>query len=412
MGWLDQSQWDTVKGRGEGGAIQVSSSHESSRRVRALAVLALAVGFVASVPSVASGYPVNHPGCDSDTNVTWKFVSGAPSGLTPPAIEDPWTGSMKSNVRNGFDKWEATVRFNGNDAFSVTEQTGTVDFEIYSISNLTSETGWGGLTACADGFIAFDFRKNNGQLLGSGVMKGIATHEMGHAIGINHTGYKDSHYNPAFAPTMEAGPNCTVLQSTPVNTYPWTLHTLEDDDHASALRSWAILTSGGPSATGDQHLRHSGFGSYFHNTVRLYDPANGGGDDNEYRTALRIKEPSDQQGTVRVEVWRAGILLPATVGSSCGGQFYYDASEMHQDNLNAPQVGAMVKESEFTWTTNPTTVWSQLIGGPWVADASDGVDFQIRVYNLTEDISGPLVSDGTIYVDTVYIQECWIEAGC
>ena len=127
---------------------------------------------------------------------------------------------------------------------------------------------------------------------------------------------------------------------------------------------------------------------------------------------MRIKEPSDQQGTVRVEVWRAGILLPATVGSSCGGQFYYDASEMHQDNLNAPQVGAMVKESEFTWTTNPTTVWSQLIGGPWVADASDGVDFQIRVYNLTEDISGPLVSDGTIYVDTVYIQECWIEAGC
>ncbi len=72
-------------------------------------------------------------------------------------------------------------------------------------------------------------------------------------------------------------------------------------------------------------------------------------------------------------------------------------------DLNDPSTGSTWTQLR-TLTRYPTTAWSALTWSSYYSLASwEGADLEIRVYNLLEDISGPLVVDGDMHIETGYV---------
>jgi hypothetical protein len=398
----------------------------SGRRAVALTV-ALAAVFIVTTPVLIEAYPVNYTApCGLDKNAPFKFVGGVPPDM-PSLTAEPWTLSMKNNVRAGINAWDKVRYSDGSYIFTTTEPPGTVDWKLYSVKDLQTNSSYGGATLCQQGYIVLDFRKSNGSLLYNDSLKGIAAHEFGHAFDLLHTGYQDSWYYNSEAPTMESG--CSPTQSSPIFTWPNHLGTLEDDDIAAAtarvesavnpnpsfeygsapgwVKSGGTWTApSGNAGWGTRYLTHTGYQGFVYNQVTLYDPRNGV-PNGKYRTALRFKEPSGQTGTLRVELFRRlGGYATLAGGAACVGQFPND------QDLNSPSyASAWTREPSMTFTVNPTTVWSSLYGSAWKAWATEGIYLKIQITNFTET-TGPLVVDGTVYLDTAYIQECWSASSC
>jgi len=362
--------------------------------------------------------------CGWDPSITWEFKSGVPpgSGLT----EEPWTTNFKNRVRDGFEIWEDVKKAAGEKPISITEQS-SGEWDIYSVSDLDARYTFGGATTCNvssnGGWIALDFFKWGSTYVTDDSKEGLAAHEIGHAIGLVHTGIYDSFYHNGEAPTMEG---CATMMSNP-HTWPNHLNTLEDDDFASAVAktwnkhvnpnpsfehgtapgwkrsggSWSVPSSGG--GLGPRYLKHTGYAKYVENYVTMFDLA-AGSLTGRFRSGVRYKEPSSHIGTIKVEFAERGVNYPFETTGCESSQFPKHSTDSGSGgrDLNDPDV-AVQYTIRSSLTYNPTTAWSNLTWGSWKAVSTVGAEFRIRVYNYLEDTSGPMVVDGEMHLDTVYV---------
>ncbi|MDJ0953486.1 MAG: hypothetical protein QNJ81_07385 [Acidimicrobiia bacterium] len=383
--------------------------------------VALIAAVIAANPSEASAYPnENHEmaNCGYDSSITYKFVSGVPagSGLTA----EPWTTSLKNLASDGMDVWAGVKNSWGASTVTATESS-SGEWLLYSVSDLGD---FGGAATCNatsnGGYIVLDFRKNNGSLVEDDSVEGLAAHEIGHAFGFVHTGMYDSWYHPGEAPTMVG---CATMQGYPY-TWPNHLNVLEDDDHASVVAktgngqvnpnpsfehgsapgwkksggSWSVPAGG---VIGSKYLVHTGYGKYVKNRVRLFDLTEG--DFNgQFRVGFRYKEPSSHQGSIRFEMWAKVIDYDVITGPLCAASQFPESND-----LNDPDT---LSDSPSNWTIlrsltrYPSTVWSGLTWSSYYSLSNwEAADFEIRMYNHLEDVSGPLVVDGDMHVETGYV---------
>lgn len=148
----------------------------------ALAGIFLVMGSVVSVQAFPrSGLPSS-----CGRNVTYEFTD--PDGLG-------WTQSEKDMVSLGVNGWEVTRNYDGTQLVTVTEATpGTID--IYFERDFQGTSTYG-QASCTSGFI-----KLNPDIRGNTLLLPIvARHEMGHVLGLGHTGDEDS-FNGDNPPTM------------------------------------------------------------------------------------------------------------------------------------------------------------------------------------------------------------------
>jgi len=175
-------------------------------RPRIAFAISLVVGLLLGVAAAEAWSPVNF-NCTQSPETEYRFVDWG-TEQPPSAVEwdnlthTDWNATTRDNFSKGADNWEEVVNPNGNKVVNVSENTGSGGIPFWHVDLDTS--GGGGKVVCHSGNLygAVDFTESGGGPLATNAQRGLATHEMGHALGNWHAGSDDNRWAPSYEPTM------------------------------------------------------------------------------------------------------------------------------------------------------------------------------------------------------------------
>lgn len=334
------------------------------------ALLLLSLGMAARAASNAS--------CDkSSVLVVWEGSD--------------WTTTEKDTAFAGFEVWEWDAdKYNGNAPVGISTSTGSQTVYV-DWTSLTSGYGSGN---CNTGQIVFNSSYRNEINSNATAFKGLAAHEMGHAIGIDHVHKYDSSGgdNP---PVMWAcgwgndyrltqDDNAAMqLQTDVASGWRSTTANSSFEEDGGYLEYWGI-TSGSTTSRGaygvdgtPYHLlfKHSSTEPYIFSTTRLIDDPT---IDWVKARANYQKYSSTDTGTVKITL---RVRDYEVNGTGCGFPSRRDGS--------SPTYTAA---RYYTTTCTPTTSWNYCTTSgenpPDQWAERGGVEVRIYVYNRMFDSSG------------------------
>ena len=311
--------------------------------------------------------------------------------------DEPFTSMEKSWFNSGANKWEAVRDPFGGQLLNVIKDSDNEPSTDVPVLNKNVGGGYGGQFDCATNSIWIDFIDPRGPPLTWQTAYGLAAHEMGHGLDLQHAGNLDSFDTsygtlPTEMPTM-------VGCAFPPGYDQADMRSLEQDD-------WAALehmkTSGKYNGHANTSFENSG------NLTRFWGKGSGsrfidqssGSSDGTYHVLLGgTAMPSYMYQTVRVEdpkKMKARVNYKKYFSSSSGQIFYgiYARKVNFPSNpgcasvfengwdFNDPDVPNLTFEYRVgTWRT-PTTSWKWPDTPRWNGvDSWQGVDARLYIFN-------------------------------
>lgn len=357
-------------------------THLSPAVLGALMVAAL----VATNAPPAEAYP-RAVGCGSatDDSVTYTFVG-------------TWSGSQKDAFRDGVAQWENPNELNG-DVVSFNEEIFGGDFDV----TIEPLGGASGSTGCSASSTGGDIRLDSSLTLSEIEKTGM--HEAGHALGLKHTGYRDSHDGPkvpAMATCLSASNAAArnVIQDDAGSLTRLHSFSTAETMHANAgfergelywgkssVSDFYDTTTGTLDGSRNLRFRPTADYGYIYQTMNYVDAA---GEDIDARTNIKKIVTWTSTGQIRMRLLTRVVTYAAASGCSVG-QYVTGL------NQNSRTHGALTIVR--TETSTPTSSWKTVTEPTLYASGGHGNrDVRIRVEsNVKYSSTGGYA---TIAVDT------------
>ena len=226
--------------------------------------VALLVGWFAAT---ASAFPLRKGTCDAEDTINYRFEDDVLN----------WTAELETTFNQASDNWDLIDDANGNTITDVKENDvrGAVPIELVDTVSLTICNGLGNPIAI----------QMDGTLADTADFKGVTVHEIGHVIGLDHTGQWDSFDSDETTMTGCAITNLEVMLS------------FEQDDAGNVVATFNDA---------DLHANPSweDTGNW---TDDIWGAAGGS-------TLVNRSEASSPKGTRHGEIQRRGLHLPDYAG--------------------------------------------------------------------------------------------------
>lgn len=286
------------------------------QRARWFLGLPLAVGLVFALIPPLPAEAASNAVCDrTSVKVKWNSASN-------------WTSSEKSTAMIGFDVWEWDIdKYNGASPVTISETSGTT---IVDVSWLDI-TGYG-IGLCDLNSVGFAKSKRNELNNDAAKFKLLAAHEMGHAIGLDHTHKSDSYdgkvpvmyscvigTSATYRPTQDDHA-AMQIQTDPSGSFRSATANSSFEENTSYKEFWAIksgsavyrVTGGVDGTTYAMKYGHPSVDAYIYSTTGLIDDPS---IDKVKARANYKKSASGDSGTVKVML---RVREYDVNGSSCG----------------------------------------------------------------------------------------------
>lgn len=360
----------------------------NSLRVAAAAVVATA-GFVA-IAETAEAFP-EPTGCYRSI-LTYVFDASVGA-------------SDQTKITNGFEQWEDPQEYDGTKVISVNESTAGDEITV-SIEDLGGEVL--ASTNCTD--LPYTIKFDDG--LDTNLLEVIAAHELGHAIGLNHSGRYDSFQSDQsiesicyYASNEFSQDDHGAVTRLHGPLVPRTIQANSGFEEGSSIfwgkssvSSWSVNGAAKRDGSFGLEWTPSSSGGYIYQTMNWADPQSGTAFD--ARTNRRRKSSGTTTGSMTLWVLSRRVEYGTAYSQDCEyGQFTGGASVNQNFDF----------DRSFGWVTRqqkafvPTTTYkAETTSGSYDPSSSyEGVDLRVKV-SSTVKIGG---SFATIYTDTTRVRE-------
>lgn len=293
-----------------------------------------------------------------------------------------WTQAEIDNVVTAFNFWRVPRDYDNTMTVEPTRASGGLNVRWSHAPGGSSTTN--GHYNCILGIIEINTKFRNDPVFA----RTVARHEMGHVLGLNHTGDHDSYGNDNPGTMTTCIGNAVRQWSREDRAAIAHFHTSLQPTHVSAnvgferqLEDWGVTganatisTSG--SANGTRHVRFTptNSSSAIWQTVRLHL----GGDSRSFDTSTNLRQiGTGTQGDVRVLLVTRNITY-SSGGSSCS---YYGGKDLNGSfTAGTPHVrSTLIAAIGTTWGTFRPPL-------PYQTPGPDAIDLEVRLQSTR---SGP-----------------------
>jgi hypothetical protein len=346
---------------------------------RRLLVLIIVVAWMGAIGRSSSAYPQpNLFGCGGISRVDYRFAGSN------------WSTAQRDAVRAGIAEWTQSVDFDGYRLIEAGEMISGTTVLIYRTDNPDGNSASNGVALCSVQRIELNTRLTNAELTRT------TSHELGHMLGLHHTGRYDSFdgRTPALSRCLSSTGMLgrAFSQDDAASLTYRTSRVSRQSVHANPgfEQGWSYwgfegshsksITTGAPQS-GFSHLNWTPASndSYLYQTANM---VSGSGRNIITRINLRHFHTTAVSGTVNVYLNAKRVDYGAASG--CAQGTYANGAD-----LNNPNRGpyAWVRKVSSGWA--PSTSWatkSSTTG--YYLPSYGGVDLRILIYSTVRPSAG------------------------
>lgn len=357
----------------EADSIATALPREQCRRIRILLLAVVVCAAVLMMGESAHALPRPENNCSDDT-ITYKFVNNS---------HGSWTTTEKNKFRDAMADWNGVKDYDGGKVVnSLSETTGSADVDVYfhpspggnSNSLASAECVWPQATISFNSVLEDDWSTSD--------WEHISRHEMGHLMGLEHTGDDDSFGGQTETMATCASHTSTSLSQDDVGNIthkkgdlsPETINANAGFEEGttwwgkSSVQDFSHATGGAQDGSGYLTFRPSAAYGYVYQTMNY---AASGGKKIDARVNHKKIVNWATTGNMKMEILVRSVEYK---DGTCGSGWPTGKDQNHRDDVGS---WTTVRTDTFT----PSASWSwTTVGALYTIPSSwDAADIRIRV---------------------------------